>query len=472
MVAVSLSGVPSRPNTDGRDDRPNDAGRTLASSLLGDAAPTVRPVRPAVASPPSPSAGPGSRQARRAARERIVAHEAARTEPVTPAPAPHGDGELPLGRRERRLLREEQERQALAREEARESERQRQRPAADPPVGPAVAVEGAGLRARARQRRVEAGSEPPPRPASTQPQRPQPPRAQPPRPVNSTQAAALAPGAFDYLPWLREDRVSPDHHDPDEVTTRFVRLRAAPAPPRPVARADRPAPRVRELVVATPPPVRTGPGPGSSAEPRPATDDTSAEEAGSEVAEESRRARRIRAAVEWTMVIGTAAVVALVLQRFVVQLYEIPSESMYPTLQKQDRVAVSKLSYDVGGGVERGDVIVFKRPEAARSDDPEQPEQLIKRVIGLPGDVVEARGGVVYIDGAALRETGPDRYLGSNVVTNNLAQPVTVPPGHVFVMGDNREHSFDSRFFGAIPIDDIIGRAVVVAWPSDRWDNL
>ena len=188
--------------------------------------------------------------------------------------------------------------------------------------------------------------------------------------------------------------------------------------------------------------------------------------------EASQRAGLGRTVVEWAMVLGTAAVVALLLQYFVVQLYEIPSESMYPTLQNNDQVLVNKLAYAVGGGVERGDVIVFKRPESERTDDPDQPPQLIKRVIGLPGDVVEARGGVVYIDGKPLEETGTGHYLDPSVVTNNLPQPVTVPRGRVFVMGDNRERSHDSRYFGAIPESDIIGRAVVIAWPFSRWGSL
>jgi signal peptidase I len=177
-------------------------------------------------------------------------------------------------------------------------------------------------------------------------------------------------------------------------------------------------------------------------------------------------------AVEWLVVLGTAAIVAVLLQHFVVQLYEIPSLSMYPTLKKEDRVLVNKLAYSIGGGVERGDVIVFKRPPSERTDDPEQPAQLIKRVIGLPGDVVEARGGVVYIDGKPLEESGDGHYLDPSVITNNLSDPVTVAPGHVFVMGDNRERSHDSRFFGAIPESDIIGRAVVIAWPFNRWSTL
>ena len=182
--------------------------------------------------------------------------------------------------------------------------------------------------------------------------------------------------------------------------------------------------------------------------------------------------RLVDAVVEWALVIGAAVLVALLMQHFVVQVFSIPSESMVPTLMVGDRVAVNRLSYVFGGGVERGDVIVFKRPKGEATGDPNQPEQFIKRVIGLPGDVVEAREGVVYIDGKPLGETGKRGYLSSDVVTNNLSRPVVVPPNKVFVLGDNRERSRDSRFFGAVPESDIIGRALVVAWPFDRWSSL
>ncbi|NLA36805.1 MAG: signal peptidase I [Actinobacteria bacterium] len=174
--------------------------------------------------------------------------------------------------------------------------------------------------------------------------------------------------------------------------------------------------------------------------------------------------RQIR---EWAVVVVLAAAAALAVQTWVVQLYQIPSESMYPTLKPRDRVVVNKLAYRVGS-VERGDLIVFRRPESER-DAPDQPEQMIKRVIGVAGDVVEAREGVVYVDGTPLNETGADGYLSSSVITANLAHPVTVKPGHVFVMGDNRESSRDSRFFGPIKEDEIIGRAVFIGWPPNRW---
>lgn len=176
--------------------------------------------------------------------------------------------------------------------------------------------------------------------------------------------------------------------------------------------------------------------------------------------------------LELGLVFLCAMVVALLIRAFALQTFSIPSESMVPTLQVGDRVLVNKLAYTMGGGIERGDVIVFARPKNDVSEDPNAPDDLIKRVIALPGEVVEARGGIVYVDGKPLDEQGDDGYLPSDIVTNNVPMPVTVPPGQVFVMGDNRERSRDSRFFGAIAEDSVVGRAVAVVYPFSRAGSL
>ncbi|MEZ5322684.1 MAG: signal peptidase I [Microthrixaceae bacterium] len=183
------------------------------------------------------------------------------------------------------------------------------------------------------------------------------------------------------------------------------------------------------------------------------------------------RRTRFRSLVEWAVLAVAAVLAATAIQHWVIQVYEIPSESMVPTLLIGDRVAVNKLAYAIGGGVERGDVVVFHRPRSEVTAAPDQAPQLIKRVIGLPGDLVEARGGVVYINGKPLDETGKG-YLSGDVVTNNIPTAVKVAPRTVFVMGDNRERSRDSRFFGSIPESSIIGRAVAIAWPPRRWGSL
>lgn len=164
----------------------------------------------------------------------------------------------------------------------------------------------------------------------------------------------------------------------------------------------------------------------------------------------------LRNGLEWVVIIGGALLVAFVVRTFLLQMFYIPSESMMPTLEPNDRVLVNKLSYDLHS-VHRGDIVVFKSPntpEGAAVRD------LIKRVIGLAGDTVEARDGHVLVNGKEIVEP----YLGPAVTTGPL-ELTTVPEGHVWVMGDNRPNSKDSRFFGPLDEDLIIGRAFVRVWP-------
>ncbi len=188
---------------------------------------------------------------------------------------------------------------------------------------------------------------------------------------------------------------------------------------------------------------------------------TDAAEAGDEASRDERDV--VRSVVEWIAVVVGALVVALLVQSFLFQAFYIPSESMSPTLEKGDRVLVNKLSYDLHD-VHRGDVVVFERP-------PNEPQSttkdLIKRVIGLAGEVIEARSGSVYVDGDRLDEG----YLPDGTTTVDLPRQ-RVPDGHVFVMGDNRGASFDSRRFGAIDEDLIVGRAFVLFWPLNHLGRL
>lgn len=177
-----------------------------------------------------------------------------------------------------------------------------------------------------------------------------------------------------------------------------------------------------------------------------------------------RRAPRssTRNAIEWLLVIVGAVVVALLVKTFVVQAFSIPSPSMTPTLQNGDRVLVNKLSYDAHD-LNRGDVIVFERPPSLAAA-PGEPEDLIKRVIGLPGETIVAREGVVYVDDRALVEP----YLEEGTLTFDIDTPLTVPDGQVLVLGDNRSNSTDGRAFGTIDADTVIGRAFMVMWPPGR----
>jgi signal peptidase I len=177
--------------------------------------------------------------------------------------------------------------------------------------------------------------------------------------------------------------------------------------------------------------------------------------------------RRLQSTLEWVAVVVGALVVALVVKTFLFQAFFIPSASMEPTLSKGDRVLVNKISYDLHD-VNRGDVIVFELDEKDVGQD--GIKDLIKRVIGLPGDVIETRDGVVYVNDRALDEP----YLAEGMITgdpqdsqNPSIERQTVPDGHVYVLGDNRANSADSRYpnRGPIPIDSIVGRAFVLVWP-------
>ena len=173
-------------------------------------------------------------------------------------------------------------------------------------------------------------------------------------------------------------------------------------------------------------------------------------------AEPDDHERGVRNIVEWVAIVAGALAVALLVKTFLIQAFFIPSLSMAPTLDEGDRVLVNKLSYKMHE-VHRGDMVVFDRPEGSPESDI---KDLIKRVIGLPGETIEARDGAVYIDGDRLEEP----YLDDGVRTENLPE-TQIPAGHVFVMGDNRTGSSDSRVFGPVDEDTIVGRAFIRVWP-------
>jgi signal peptidase I len=171
--------------------------------------------------------------------------------------------------------------------------------------------------------------------------------------------------------------------------------------------------------------------------------------------EERAKPTGLRNVAEWVLIAGGALLVAFIIKTFLLQAFYIPSLSMAPTLKVNDRVLVNKLSYDLHD-VNRGDLVVFESPPNEGS----QTKDLIKRVIGLPGETVESRDGQILINGQVLEEP----YLEPDVTTGPL-EKVTVPAEHLWVMGDNRANSRDSRFFGAIPESLVIGRAFVRVWP-------
>jgi len=189
---------------------------------------------------------------------------------------------------------------------------------------------------------------------------------------------------------------------------------------------------------------------------------------------------RMRSFLEWGAVIVGALAVALLIKTFLMQAYYIPSGSMVHTLEIEDRVLVNKLSYAVGD-VTRGDLIVFERPPTQPEGEPD----LIKRVVGLGGETIEFRDGQVFIrqPGSTVVQLLEEPYLDEGVTTSDFpAGPLppncelespdtracTIPEGQLFMMGDNRGGSRDSRYFGPIDEDLVVGRAFLRVWPLGR----
>ena len=171
-----------------------------------------------------------------------------------------------------------------------------------------------------------------------------------------------------------------------------------------------------------------------------------------------------RAFVDWIVVVAVALTVAFLVRGFVLAHFVVDGSSMDSTLTTGDRVFVNKLSYRLHDP-RRGDVVVLHQITGRSERD------LIKRVIALPGETIEMTDCDVRIDGRLLLEP----YLDPEVVSSTCGgdfDPVTVPDDHVFVMGDNRSGSQDSRAIGPIAEDALVGRAFVVFWPRSDWQWL
>ncbi|MER7485747.1 signal peptidase I [Streptomyces sp. NPDC126497] len=202
---------------------------------------------------------------------------------------------------------------------------------------------------------------------------------------------------------------------------------------------------------------------------------------------------------ELPILIGIALVLALLIKTFLVQAFSIPSDSMQNTLQQGDRVLVDKLTPWFGSEPERGEVVVFHDPDNWLAGEPTpdpnplqkvlswvglmpsaEEKDLIKRVIGVGGDTVECKGtGPLKVNGKVLSE--PYVYPGNTPCSQDDQGgqfKVKVPEDHIWVMGDHRQNSRDSRYnqadenHGMVPVDEVVGRAVVIAWPVNRWTNL
>ena len=167
--------------------------------------------------------------------------------------------------------------------------------------------------------------------------------------------------------------------------------------------------------------------------------------------------------IETAKILSFSLLLSLGIHTFVAEARYIPSASMKPTLQVNDRLIIDKLSYDFRSP-QRGDVVVFKPTKTLRQQHFH--DAFIKRVIGLPGERVEVKSGRVYINGSPLKENyiaaRPDYQWG----------PVIVPSNSYLVLGDNRNDSYDSHYWGFVPRHDIIGRAVFRFFPFNRIGEL
>ena len=169
-----------------------------------------------------------------------------------------------------------------------------------------------------------------------------------------------------------------------------------------------------------------------------------------------------------------AVLLALFIRTFIVQAFKIPSGSMEPTLLVGDHILVNKFIYGIKlpfirktiipiSKPERNDVVVFIYPLDKSKD-------YIKRAIGLPGDQIEIKGQNVYINGRLFKDTYGFYSEGNKKTANRTAiGPLTVPENHLFMMGDNRDHSYDSRFWGFVPMSYVKGKAFIIYWSWPHW---
>jgi signal peptidase I len=167
----------------------------------------------------------------------------------------------------------------------------------------------------------------------------------------------------------------------------------------------------------------------------------------------------LRTVIEIVIIVGAAFSIALLVQAFLVKPFTIHQVSMRPTLEEGDRILLNRLVYRFREPA-RGDIIVLHSPI-----NPD--EDLVKRIVGIGGDRLAVSGGRLYLNGVAQAEP----FLLEQSFDGEMPETV-VPPGEVFVMGDNRNNSGDSRLFGSIPTGRIIGSAFVVYWPIGHWKTL
>jgi signal peptidase I len=189
--------------------------------------------------------------------------------------------------------------------------------------------------------------------------------------------------------------------------------------------------------------------------------------------DEKKRERVRKKVWEYTEAIITALILALIIRAYVVQAFKIPSGSMIPTLLVGDHILVNKFFYGtkipfsdkrilIFKKPEKGDIIVFKYPENPKRD-------FIKRVIATEGDIIEGKNKIVYVNGLPLDETYI-QHVDKRILFEKRDQfgPEKVPEGKLFMMGDNRDQSYDSRYWGFVDINDVLGKAFILYWSWDR----
>lgn len=169
--------------------------------------------------------------------------------------------------------------------------------------------------------------------------------------------------------------------------------------------------------------------------------------------------------IETLKTIGLSAVLAFGIRSFVAEARYIPSGSMLPTLHIDDRLIIDKISYRFSNPV-RGDVVVFN--PTAQLEKEKFKDAFIKRVIGLPGDRIDVKDGKVYVNDKVLTEKYIEEAPAYNWSSTELTPDGIVPEGHYLVLGDNRNNSYDSHYWGFVPKDKIVGKATIRFWPIDR----
>ena len=181
---------------------------------------------------------------------------------------------------------------------------------------------------------------------------------------------------------------------------------------------------------------------------------------------------RKRVLLEWLAILAVAGLAAILIRAFLIEPFSIPSGSMEPTLKDHDRLLVNKLSYDFHS-VHRGDIVVFRKPA---DENAPGVTDLVKRVVGLPGETISAHDGQIYVNGRYLPQPWlPKVDQGVTVFPSSLpgclpSPPGScrIPPGEYLMLGDNRTDSSDSRVFGPVPRSLFVGRAFILVWPLAR----